>query len=354
MTIEQVTNLPFNNLEGSTQRGGWQVTGAIINDQDAAQYSRHAKVYARLEGGGSWESENTVAISGSLIPNVLRFDRKQSSVEVLLATSDMFLSAAGLQGIYFSQQASPDNPHQMTVLNLGKIIEHIITGHTNIAAVASSPGGWVDISRIDTLHSTSVDVYTVRQSSSIWQTIEGIASNEFYVRYMTKLDEFVYEPHPQFKATLPPVTLSLTTSDIVAQPEVAFNNDLGVDQVRAYALTDTGVILQSFYPTTVGTEGRRLPFTNLRCNNQSRLNLLAERAFLHVNRDLISVRITLAGAWGAFLELYDRISITYSGTATNGVSLSWSDKKFWISTIRVNRMGNFGAVTELELEEENL
>jgi hypothetical protein len=351
MPIEQTTTLVPATLDGSAGRGGWQITGGFANDQAVADFSRHAQVYLKPEGGGSWEDDYKLAISGSILPKTLVFDRRQSNTEVTIATSDVFLQNAGLQGIYFSEQPSPENPHQMTDLTLGKIVYHIITEHTNIADV--TPGGWVDVSGIDRTNSTSVDVYTVRRSDSIWNSIAEIASNEFYVRYFTKNDELIYEPHPQYRASLPSPTLLIDNTSIVGQPTVQFTDTVRVDQVQMYSLKDDGEILRSDYPATVGTEGRKQQFTNIRCNSQARLNLLAERAYKHLNREY-NVKLTLAGPWGAYLELYDRVSVTYSGTAMNGVEISWSAKKFWITGIRVTKAGSFIATTELDLEEERL
>ncbi len=52
-------------------------------------------------------------------------------------------------------------------------------------------------------------------------------------------------------------------------------------------------------------------------------------------------------------ELLDRVELTYSGTARNGIAFIWNKKKFWIKSITVRRQFNFGAITELRLEEEN-
>lgn len=350
MSIDKTTNLQFGTIEGSASKGGWQANCSFANSQALVEYGRHAQLFVKAEGGGGWQPNERLALDGSILPNTLTADRKQSNLDVLVSTSDVFLSNAGLQGIYFTNILFT-NPHQIQNLNLGKIIRHIVKEHTNITTY--TPGGWVDISGIDTIFSTSVDVYTVRQSNSIWSTIEDIASNEFYVRYFTKQDKLIYEPHPQFKSTLPPPVFNLNQNNMVGNIEVTYRNDLKVDQVQAYGLTDTGQILTAFYPAQVGTEGRRQKFTNLRCNSQARLNLLAERAFKYLNRD-INFKCTIGGPWGAYLELYDRVSVTYAGTDRNGVTINWNNKKFWIDQIRINRVGSFAATTELILEEENL
>lgn len=207
MAIEESTTLIVQSLSGDASRGGWQATASFANDQEEAAYSRHVEIYNKSEGGGTWEDNYKISIDGNMLPQNVTFDRRQSQTSVIISTSDTFLANAGLQGIYFvdrTHASAPYNPHQIENLNLGKIIKHIIEGHTNIAD--SIPGGWVDTAGIDTLHSTTVDVYTVRRSNSIWQTLDQVAQNEFYVRYFTKDDRLIYERHPQFKAALPDPT----------------------------------------------------------------------------------------------------------------------------------------------------
>lgn len=351
VTLESSNTLIIQSVDASADRGGWQVTASFANDMDEAEYGRRVDIFIHGEGNGVWEEDKKAIIHGNMIPQNVSFTRRQSDTPVIISTSDVFLQNAGHQGIYFTNTTPSTNPHQIPGLNLGKIVEHIIEQHTNISI--STAGGWVDTSGIDTINSTSVDVYTVRQSNSIWSTIQNIASNEFYVRYFTKDDRMIYERHPQFAAILPSPTLLVTQNMIVETPEITYRNELKTDQVLLYALRDNGAILTAKYPDNVGTELSRQKFTNLRCNSQARLNVLAERAYKYLNRQ-INLRVAIAGAWAAYLELYDRISVTYSGTTRNGVTVAWSQKKFWINAIRVNRVGSFGAITELDLEEENV
>lgn len=351
MAIEPSTTLIISTINGDADRGGWQVNANFANDHDEAVYGRRVEFYALPEGGGVWEENYKQIINGSLLPQNLIYDRRQSQTAVIVSTSDVFLNNAGLQGIYFTEQSNPQNPHQITGLNLGKIVKHIVEQHTNIST--QTAGGWVDTTGIDIVNSTSVDVYTVRQSNSIWQTIADIASNEFYVRYFTKQDRLIYEQHPQFKSAVLDVVVTFNDNNIVGQPELIYRSDVITDQVLLYALTDTGQILTAKYPENVGTDGRRQKYANLRCNSQARLDLLAQRAYKFLNRSY-DFRLSIAGPWGVYLELYDRIQVTYTGTIKNGVSITWSQKKFWVKSINVQRIGNFAAVTELYLEEETL
>lgn len=351
MGIKQSHDLMIDSVDASADRGGWQASGTFINNQEDAVFGRRMDLFVKSEGDGIWDVEDHLGLRASIIPQNLSFTRRQAQLPVLITTSDYFLENAGLQGIYFTNVNPSTNSHQIPNLNLGKIVEHIIEDHTNISL--ETPGGWVDTSGINTWSSTSVDVYTVRQTNSIWSAIAAIAENEFFVRYFTRHDKLIYDFHPQFKASLPTPVLTLNATNIVGVPEIVFRNELKLDQAQLFGLTDTGNILKSNYPENVGTEGRRQKFANIRCNSQSRLDLLAQRVFKFTNRE-INVRLSLAGAWGLYLELYDRVQVTYSGTTRNGVTVAWTNKKFWVNSIRVTKASRLAYMTELELEEENL
>jgi hypothetical protein len=364
MAIENSTNFILQSIEGDGDRGGWQAVASFANDQDEAVYGRRTDIYWTPEGDGIWTDEPILAITGSILPQSTTFDIRQSGTPFTVVTTDAFMASAGLQGIYFTDTNPPTNPHQYADLRLGTIVKHIIEQHTNISSTANvqntdgtdsgNPiGGWVDTSNIDVIFSTKVDVFTVRQSNALWQAIKKVAVNEFYVAYMSKDDKFNYEPHPVFKTTLDAITLAIDSDMIVGQPEIQFRDHVDMDQVVLAALTDDGEILRAEFPANITARGRRKNITNLRCNDQNRLTTLAQRAFSFESR-LYNLKIQLPGASGLYLELFDRVSFTYSGTARNGVSLSFSAEPFFVNKIRVNRVGNFGAITELELEQENL
>lgn len=363
-TIENNTNFILDSIEADGDRGGWQANARLANDQSEAVFERRTDIYWTPEGDGVWADEPILGITGSIIPQSVRFDIRQSATTFTVVTTDNFLAISGLQGIYFSDTDPPTNPHQYADLRLGTIVKHIIEQHSNISSTGTiqdtdgtdtgNPiGGWVDTSNIDTVFSSKVNVFTVRQSNSLWQALKQIATNEFYVVYMSKDDKFNYEPHPVFKTVLDPFTLDIDADMIVGQPEAQFRDQVDFDQVELMALTDDGEILRSKYPDTIGAGGRKKVITNLRCNDQNRLDNLAQRSYSFETR-LYNIRLQLPGPAGLYLELFDRVSLTYTGTARNGVSLAFSNEAFFVKRIRVSRQGNFGAVTELELEQENI
>lgn len=349
MSIVVNPDITIENLNGDADRGGWQANIQLINNQALAEYARHTELWVRPEANGVTWTNYQLALDGSLFPNNMMFTFDRSTLPSIVSTSDIFLGNGGLQGIYFSRQAVPANRHQIADMTLGKIIRHILTEHTNITT--DSPGGWVDITGIDTEDSTDVDVYTVRESASIWNTIKAIGENEFYIRYFTKKDKFIYRLHPQFDDTPFPITLEITEDMIVDEPELVYRFFLKPDQVHLYGLTDTGDILESKYPAQYGTEGRLEKNANLRCNSQGRLDFLAERVFGYLSRSF-DFRVTLFGPWGIFLELYDRVAVTYSGTDVNGVTINWNNKIFWIKSIDIENPSVDVSKTILYLEEE--
>jgi len=364
MAIENSTSLILQSIDGDGDRGGWQATGSFANDQDEAEYGRRVDIYFLTEGDGIWLGTSLLGLSGSILPQSVKWDIRQSGTPVTITTSNFFLDNSALRGIYFTDTDPPTNPHQYADLRLGTIARHIIEQHSNISSTATVQnddgtdsgdpiGGWSDTSNIDVVFTTKVDAFTRRQNNSLWQAIKDVAKNEFYVAYFGKNDSFNYEPHPVFKSTLDPFTLAIDANMVIGQPEIQFRDKIDMDQVTLAALTDDGQILNASFPVEMTAQGRSLNITNLRCNDQNRLNTLAQRVFSFESR-LYNLKIQLPGPAGLYLELFDRVSFSYTGTARNGVSLSFSAEPFFIKRIRVTRIGNYGAITDLELEQENL
>lgn len=364
MPIEPSTSLILQSIEADGERGGWTASASFANDQAEAVYGRRVDVYFLPEGNGIWAAAPILALSGSILPQSVRWDIRQSDTPITVTTSNFFLDNSALRGIWFNDADPVTNPHQDNDLRLGYIIKHVIEQHTNISSTgvvqnddgtfsANPIGGWSDTTNIDEIFSTKVDAFTRRQANSLWQAIKDVGKNEFYVAYFGKDDSFNYEPHPVFKTTLDPFTLDIDSTMLVGQPEIKFRDKIDLDQAVLAALTDTGEILNASYPATIAIAGRSLNITNLRCNDQNRLDNLAQRVYSFESRPY-DLRVQLPGPAGLYLELYDRVSFTYTGTARNGVSLSFTNEPFFVSKIRVNRVGNFGAISELELTQENL
>jgi hypothetical protein len=112
MSIENSTNFILNSIEADANQGGWRATGFFANDQDEAVYQRRMDLYFLIEGNGSWESDSVLGMRGSMFPQNVRFDIRQSQTQVNVATSDAFLNQRGLQGIYFTNTNPVTHPRR--------------------------------------------------------------------------------------------------------------------------------------------------------------------------------------------------------------------------------------------------
>jgi hypothetical protein len=341
----------IQQLNGDIDRGGWQIRGTIFNDGDAIGENEKVQVFVRLKADGAWDFNFYRRFVGYALPQNIRRYHDRSETTFIANTSDAYLKRGRVQGIYFTEQAAPANEHQMTNLTSGKIVDHIIDDHTNMGPSTPAPNGWLDISDIDQTNSADLTVLALHEGI-IWERIRQLAENEFYICYCDKEDHFHYIPHPAFDAVLPAVTM-VWDDDFFTEPlEIIPRTDARVNQVILKALTDSGTILTSSYPTNPAvTEpeayGEKLELTRLRCNTQAQLDLWAKRRYQWENRDY-TVRVNRAGLAGVMFELMDRIPITYSSTEDG---ISWSQKDFFIHKIAVNynqkeRIGNSTFVLE--------
>jgi hypothetical protein len=110
MAIENSTAFILNSIEGDGDRGGWQANASLANDQDEAVYGRRTDLYWTPEGDGVWADEPILAMTGSIIPQSVRFDIRQSGTTFTVVTTDNFMASAGLQGIYFTDTDPATNP----------------------------------------------------------------------------------------------------------------------------------------------------------------------------------------------------------------------------------------------------
>ncbi len=88
MAIENSTNFILQSIEADGDRGGWQAVGSFANDQDEAVYGRRVDVYWTPEGDGVWADEPILGMTGSILPQLVRFDIRQSGTPFTVATTD--------------------------------------------------------------------------------------------------------------------------------------------------------------------------------------------------------------------------------------------------------------------------
>lgn len=375
------------NINASVDRGGWECRFRSKQDTDILEVNQ--EVFVSWRGGfGGPPGVERLGFKGYVLPSRITADLTGSEVEYIAQTSDGFLRRGWLQGISFAEVDARSNYHEFSDdatecpaeimgydLNLGKIVKHILgyydtcndlgpewIAHTNLVQnLAHNPNGWIDLANVEdsmwsagnTGGSMATSIYTVRETNNIWSRLGEIARNEFFFIHFDKLDNLYYQRHPMFSTVLPPAVMtfdgSFGLSPFVATP-VANEQ---VEQVVLHAVTDDEDTLHALYPASpTFVYGNKEELSNIRCNSQATLNYWAQRLYLYLNRDY-TVRWTAAGACGLLFELLDRVAITYTGTAYNGLHISWTDKKFWIHEIDVVPNEAFGALTTFTLEAES-
>jgi hypothetical protein len=322
-----------------------------------------------------------------VLPSRITADLVGSEAEFIAQTSDGFLRRAWLQGISFAEVDARANYHEFSddatecpaesmgyELNLGKIVKHILgyydtcndlgpnwISHTNMVYHATeNPNGWINLDNVEASTwslankggSMATSIYIVRETNNLWSRLQEIARNEFFIIYFDKDDSLYYRRHPMFDTVLPDPVMTFD-EDFGLSPFVAVPlADKQVEQVVLHAVTDEEDTLHSEYPASpTFVYGNKEERSNIRCNDQDTLDYWAERLYEFLNRDY-SVRWTAAGACGLLFEIMDRVQVTYSGTAYNGLDINWTEKKFWIHEIEVVPHSVFGALTTFTLEAE--
>lgn len=329
-------DIEINRIDGDIQRGGWQISGKVLNDADAIDENERVQVFVRTKADGGWDMNYMRRFVGFALPQNIRRHHDRSEMSFIASTSDAYLKRGRVQGIYFTEQAAPSNEHQIANLNSGRIVNHLIDGHTNMGPSTPAPNGWVNLDDIDITNSADLTVLALHEGI-IWERIRQLAENEFYICYFDKEDQFHYIPHPAFNAVLPAVTMVWDNSFITEPLEIIPRADARIRQVILNALQDAGTIITSSRPAqpAIGEPeayGEKLELTRLRCNSQTQLNTWALRRYQWENRDF-TVRVHRAGIAGVFFELMDRIQITYS-SAVDGIS--WTNQDFFIHRIEVS------------------
>lgn len=376
----------IDRISASVDSGGWECRFRVKQDTDAIETNQ--EVFVRWRGGfGGPPGVERLGFKGYVLPTKLTADLTGSEVEYVAQTSDGFLRRGWLQGISFAEVDARSHYHEFSDdatecpaeimghdLNLGKIIAHILgyydtcvdigpewVAHTNLVFnAANNPNGWIDLSNVETSTwtvgntggSMATTIYIVRETNSIWSRLQEIARNEFFVIHFDKLDNLYYRRHPMFETVLPNVVMTFEDSFGLGPFTATPLGENQIEQVVLHAVTDDEDTLHAYYPASpVFIYGNKEERTNIRCNDQNTLDSWCQRLYEFLNRDY-SVRWTAPGACGLLFEILDRVAITYSGTAYNGLHVNWTDKKFWVHEIEVAPHDIFGAVTTFTLEAE--
>lgn len=339
----------LGTIEGSIQDGGWRANGDIFGDADRLAWYQAVESWLWLYAGGAWEASPRLAFRGHLLPDAWQKTFQTSVAPWQGFTAQEFMRRAEVQGIFFRDESTPANAHQVNGLTYGHIIEHTCGivgeyGHCNLVRDVW-PEGFMDLN-IDKTNSVAIDEHEVKRGN-FWSRLQEIANIQFFLLYLDKTNTLNAIFHPMF-GTLPTPVLDID-SDLLLEPlKITPRNTEQVGQIRLQGSTPAGLQISGKYPADA-TAGPIIQRTGFKATASTLMNTISERMYKYDNRD-VSVVATLPGAIGLLLELMDRVSITYT-SSVDGVA--WSAKKFWIEAIRVEIQRDFMATTTLNLEAEN-
>ena len=339
----------ITRIEGSVQDGGWKAAGAVYNNADAFDWYSEFEAWVDIYTG-AWDRLQRPAFRGHVLPDPWKKTFQTSEAPFGAFTGQEFLKRGEIQGIYFKDDATPANDHQINGMTFASIINHIVGqageyGHCNLVR-GVWPEGFLELN-IDSANSTSTDEYEIKQGN-FWSRLKEIAEIDFYLLYVDKFNVLNYIPHPMFGASLPDPTLTVT-SDLLLEPlTIERRHTEQVGQVKLQGTTPRGLQISGKYPTDA-EPGPVLQRTGYLATSNTLMNTVAERMYKFKNRDYI-VTAELAGAVGLMLDLLDRVAITYTSSVDG---ITWSSKKFWIDRITVDIRADFTAKTTLLLDAEN-
>jgi len=343
-------DVQIQSITADAARGGWEAALVTFQDTDAIEKWQEVRLPFRFGSGSGWDENSRSGLVGHALPLGFDYNFLISNARFSIATSNRFLEGMTVQGIGFTEAGAPANSHQITLMRLGHIVEHILEEHCNISTT-TNPEGWVDTSDIDVTASTRVDRYNFRQTNNAWSALQEVGRNEFYYLYFSKDNAVHYVPHPMFSAVLPTPVMEFTASFCSERPTVNVHAVKKVSQMKLKAVTDDGAVLTSIYPTTPDDEGQLRELTRIRCNAQARLSVLVRREYDWLRRDY-TVQWPAPGFSGLLFELLDRVTVTYTGTTANGVDVDWEKKPFWIHRIEMRPGPAYTGQTIFTLEEE--
>lgn len=359
------------SLSGDLRRGGYIVTGQLVGDTDGLQYGQNVQLQGRSGAGGALDAAYRTFLDGHCLnaPDNLQFDKYTSQATLNIGTMDNLLKGY-LQDIGFTDQASPQNAHQITDMVIADIAEHILRRHCNAIYDASlTPEGVVTALDINTTDSTPVSLRNVRKSNNLWQRVQeiggGETAGEFFRVWFDRQNKLYYQPAPAFWSTPPTAIGALTNAHIRGRVRVkVVNSDpltkIGQAQLHAGATSTT--VYNSEYPTNPDDGKIHQIGSGVWANSQARADTLAERLYKWLTRPYtltveVDPGLVLFGDDGRGLDLADAVNVTYDGPADDGgagVHLQLSAQKFYVYGVAVNfDLAGKAARATLTLEADN-
>ena len=338
----------IGKIEGSLQDGGWTATGAVFNDADRLEWYQEVEATFDMYASG-WSGPHR-GFRGHLLPDPWRKTFQGSVAPFSAFTAQEFMKRGEVQGIFFKEDASPGNWHQITGMQLADIVEHVLGksgeyGHSNLVA-GVWPEGIIDLD-IDTANSTSVDEYEMKRGN-YWRRLVEISQIESYLIYVDKFNVLHYIPHPMFDEDLPAVKLTIDNTLIVEPLTIQRLNPEQIGQVKIVGNTPRGLQLSGSYPDEA-TGGPQIVRGGYIATADTLMATIAERIYKFENREH-TVTCQLPGAIGLWLDLLDRVEITYTSAADG---ITWDQKKFWLNKITVEVLADFNMITTVTMDAEN-
>lgn len=319
-------------IDGDLRRGGWKATGLLEGDTDAVSQGLNWLIDGKSLAewvDPSWREALNVHI---LADPDFRFDRYSSQARFEAGTVDNFLSGEDIQDISFAVVGSPSNSHEATSWNFGEAIEHILQHHCNYiydaTGAAGSPSGVVISTDIDTVNSTSFEVFIVSKSTNMWRTLQQVAAGEFYRIWCDRYNGINYRQDPPFVSPQPAAKGTLTAEHIRGTVRVKFNNSKPgerVGQVQLSAVANASTYYNATYPAQ-RNHGRIERQTNgIWAQSQARADTLAERKYRWLTRSYtlevpVDPGLILFGDDGRGLDLGDRLLMTYDGPTQDAIT----------------------------------
>ena len=297
----------ISRIQGSIKDGGWRCSGEILNSTLAT--NQEITVYSDLLTTNGLNSDH-IAFNGYVLPDPLNIRFQYDSMKFAAYTAQEYMKRNRAQGVYFTDQASPQNWHQITDMTYAKIVDHIIGktgeyGHCNLTKEAW-PNDGILIKNIDDSNSSSLNMYDLKEGS-FWTRLKSMADVDQYIIYMTKDNVFTYKPHTMFS---PPsgFTLNLDENNILDNIIVReLKQETG--QVIISGTTPNGMQLSAKYPTD-HNGGETFRKSGYVATDVSMLADVAARLYRLRNREY-SIQLGVNGPIGLYCELMDRVSLTF-------------------------------------------
>lgn len=330
--------------------GGWRATGEVLGDADKFDFYQEIEVWFDLYTSGGWEAFPRPGFKGHLVPESWQKLLQTSRAPFGAFTAQEILKRGRIQGIFFKDEGSPANQHQINGMTYADIIEHNLGksgeyGHCNLVR-GIWPEGIITLD-LDSANSSAVDEYDLKEGN-FWQRQQEIAEIDQYWLWVDKFNTLHFKPHPMFFGTLPTPVLTLT-NDLLLEPlTIERRNPETIGQIKIQGHTPAGAQISGKYPPDP-TAGPIVVRSGYLATTSSQMDTIAEWIYKFKNRDY-TVQARIGNGLGLLLDLMDRLQITYTSSADG---ISWSEKKFWLHKIEVELRRNFTAMTTLGLEAEN-